>query len=1142
LEFLMPFTRQFRHALLVSAGSLALTAIPSAHGLEALTGATQVAGGFSSTCAIVAGGAVKCWGSNGLSGIGDGGVGQRNFAVDVVDLDHPVVSLAPADDSICLLTAAGAVKCWGVNYLGTLGANSPTYVYAPQTVLGLENGIVKLAGRTNHFCAVTASGGVKCWGNNNYLKLGTATFSPPLGSIINVGGLSAPAVDVATSYQSSCALLSTGVVQCWGQSLIGNGPSLQPSATPRDILGLSGASKIVGGIYRYCALTDTGGVKCWDGYAGATASDVVGLTSGVASIAAGEHHMCALTTAGQTKCWGSNFDGQLGDGTTEYRSEPVDVTAATGVLMGIGAGRSHTCGIASGGAVTCWGSNESKQLGANSDVRRTTPRTVDGLASGGVQVTAEDGFSCALTAQGGVKCWGTNYFNALGDSTIQKQLAAADRLGLTSGVQAIDVGLGHLCALTTGGGLKCVGADYFGQLGNGGPTSSSSANPVDVTGLTSGVLKFAASSNHTCAIVTGGAVKCWGENYDGKLGDGTTEPRSEPVNVVGLASGAVAISVGDDHSCAVLSSGAVKCWGANSDGQLGDGTRTKRLTPVDVSSLTDAASISAGERSTCARTNAGAVKCWGEGLNGQIGDGGQDDRLVPTQVQGLESGVASISVGGNHVCAILNSGQLMCWGANYQGALGLGTTTPSQVTLPTAVPGMTGVLDVSASSIHTCAAVAGGAVKCWGNNVYGAIGDGTFDGSFVPVAVMSADTTPAAFSFSAQNSVPPSSVRVSEAVVITGIDAGTSVRIEGGEYSLGCNGTFIVYSAVVQPNQSICVRHTAAAAGSTTVTTTLKVGSVSATFSSTTEAVSAAIARNDFNDDGLSDILLRNTSTGENYLYPMNGTSVLGTEGYIRTIPAPWDVVGLGDFDGNGTTDILLRNSSTGENYIYFMNSTTITSEGYIRTVPLAWSVAGIADLDGDGKADILLRNLSTGENYLYPMDGLNIKGTEGYIRTVASPWTVAGLADFNGDGRADILLRNTTTGENYLYPMNGTSILGTEGYIRTVPLAWDIAGLGDFDGDGKADILLRNSGNGDNYLYPMDGTSIKGTEGYIRTVPLVWSVASIADFDGDGKVDILLRNTSTGENYLYPMDGTNIKGTEGYVRTVPLAWTIISK
>jgi hypothetical protein len=306
--------------------------------------------------------------------------------------------------------------------------------------------------------------------------------------------------------------------------------------------------------------------------------------------------------------------------------------------------------------------------------------------------------------------------------------------------------------------------------------------------------------------------------------------------------------------------------------------------------------------------------------------------------------------------------------------------------------------------------------------------------------------------------------------------------------------------------------------------------------------VSGVIARNDFNDDGRSDILLRNASTGENYLYPMDGKTILAGEGYIRTVSAPWGVAGIGDFDGNGTADILLRNSTTGENYIYFMNGTTIATEGYIRTVPNQWAVAGVADFDGDGKADILLRNTGSGDNYLYPMDGLTIKGTEGYLRNVPLVWAVAGVADFDGDGKADILLRNTSTGENYLYPMDGTTIKGTEGYIRTVALAWEVAGLGDFDGDGKADILLRNTSTGENYLYPMDGTTIKGTEGYIRTVPTSWVVASIADFDGDGKVDILLRNTSTGENYLYPMDGTSIKPTEGYIRTVPVAWSVVSK
>jgi hypothetical protein len=305
----------------------------------------------------------------------------------------------------------------------------------------------------------------------------------------------------------------------------------------------------------------------------------------------------------------------------------------------------------------------------------------------------------------------------------------------------------------------------------------------------------------------------------------------------------------------------------------------------------------------------------------------------------------------------------------------------------------------------------------------------------------------------------------------------------------------------------------------------------------------------DTNGDGHSDILWRNISTGESYLYPMNGTQILASEGYLRTVADPnWTVAGIGDFDGDGKADILWRNTSTGQNYIYFMDGTTIKpTEGFIRTVAdQSWKVAGIGDFDGDGKDDILWRNTVTGENYLYPMDGLSIKATEGYVRTVADQnWRIAGIGDFDGDGKADILWRNSSSGQSYLYPMNGTSIKPGEGFLRTVAdPSWKVAGVGDFDGDGKADIVWRNSTSGQNYLYPMDGTTIKPTEGYIRTVAdLAWQIAAVGDYDGDGKSDLLWRNSSTGQNYLYAMDGTTIKPTEGYLRTVPVGnWTVVGR
>jgi hypothetical protein len=190
----------------------------------------------------------------------------------------------------------------------------------------------------------------------------------------------------------------------------------------------------------------------------------------------------------------------------------------------------------------------------------------------------------------------------------------------------------------------------------------------------------------------------------------------------------------------------------------------------------------------------------------------------------------------------------------------------------------------------------------------------------------------------------------------------------------------------------------------------------------------------DFNGDGKDDVLWRNTSTGENYLYPMDGLTILPSEGFLRTVASQhWQVAGVGQFDGGTTADILWRNSSTGDNYIFFMNGTEIAGEGYIRNVPLQWQIAGVGDSTGDGLSDIFWRNVSTGENYLFPMSGTTILGSESYVRTVANlSWRIAAVGDYDNDGRADVLWRNSSNGDNYVYFMQGTNIVN-EGYLRNV-------------------------------------------------------------------------------------------------------------
>ncbi len=183
---------------------------------------------------------------------------------------------------------------------------------------------------------------------------------------------------------------------------------------------------------------------------------------------------------------------------------------------------------------------------------------------------------------------------------------------------------------------------------------------------------MAAGGAHTCALRNDGTVYCWGDNWEGQLGDGTTAlSRPTPVAVAGLT-GATALAAGGSHTCALQSDGTVACWGDNYYGQLGDGTTTSRPTPVAVAGLSGATALAVGGSHTCALRNDGTVACWGANYYGQLGDGTFTDRLTPTAVAGL-SGATAIAARGSHTCALLADGTARCWGNNEYGQLGDGT-------------------------------------------------------------------------------------------------------------------------------------------------------------------------------------------------------------------------------------------------------------------------------------------------------------------------------------------------------------------------------------------------------------------------------------------------------------------------------------
>ena len=370
------------------------------------------------------------------------------------------------------------------------------------------------------------------------------------------------------------------------------------------------------------------------------------------TVGLGGGHSCALTPAGNVKCWGlSRFLGN-GNDNTPKRLVPVDVLATegdTGLLddiVQVSAGAEHSCALTSGGNVKCWGYANSGQLGNGNKANSKWP----------VYVIEKDGSSNTL------------------DSIVQ-----------------IAAGIVHTCALTTEGGVKCWG---LGKEELGSAVNTEATAPVVIMGedgqpLT-GVVQLAAGNSFNCAVTISGGVKCWGLGEKGQLGNGSDENNNVPVDVMDEnnkpLTGIVQITAGEDHACALTNTANVKCWGRGHKGQLGNaenGSNVKYTHAVNVitaaggTHLADIIYVAAGYHYTCAVTNAANVKCWGHGK--MLGsDGNQDNKNVPVDVQAL-SGIAHLTAGESHACAVSNIGNVECWGDGTGGQLGNGEAVQKNV-------------------------------------------------------------------------------------------------------------------------------------------------------------------------------------------------------------------------------------------------------------------------------------------------------------------------------------------------------------------------------------------------------------------------------------------------------------------------------
>jgi alpha-tubulin suppressor-like RCC1 family protein len=395
---------------------------------------------------------------------------------------------------------------------------------------------------------------------------------------------------------------------------------------------------------------------------------------------------------------------------------------ATQIALGSG----HMCALTAAGGVKCWlppgppgGSNLRGVLGHGLTTGSQTPVDVVGLGSGVTAISVGATHSCALLATGAVKCWGDNQFSALGDpslGTVSSNYSGqtfsnvpVQVSGLTSGVTAIAAGESYSCALLTSGAVQCWGNSnfpYYTTL-----TGPASNVPVNALGFSSGVLSIAAGEKHFCAIMTGGSVRCQGDNVPAGDASATVIGAYTGRDLPTFGTGNLKVSTNAYHVCVLTSSNGVKCWGAGVTGQLGRGTTASSNVAADVTGITsNATAIGTGTTAVGGSTGyscavvGGAAKCWGQNLYKELGDATTTQRNAPVQVTGLTAGVVAIDGHWSRTCALLSNGGITCWGAD-----GSGTATP-----PTAVAGF------------------GGTVPGAPQNVVGTSGNGSVSVAFTP--------------------------------------------------------------------------------------------------------------------------------------------------------------------------------------------------------------------------------------------------------------------------------------------------------------------------------------------------------------------------------------------------------------------------
>lgn len=423
-----------------------------------------------------------------------------------------------------------------------------------------------------------------CWGSNEYGQLGDGTHFTSAVPVA-VAGLDRPVIGIAAAAATTCVVLADRTVRCFGSNEMN-----------RLGLGASPARPVPG--------------------------ELAGLL-GFPSVLSTGHATTCLVVDGSALCLGNNWVGQVGDGTRSNRRIPTPVIGLPGAVTSIDAGAGHTCAVLAGGEVFCWGEGTQGQLGNGSLTSSPTPIQASLLAPA-VAVSAGDAHTCARSAAGGVTCWGAGGQGELGDGGTSVSTVPVQPTGLAAGVIQVEAAAQFSCALRANGGVQCWGSNYEGRLGVGAAPFGLRDVPTDVFGLTTGVASIALGATHACAVMVSGELRCWGSNRSGQLSLPVNDvvSRYVPESVPGIGAGVRQVAAGGAHTCALLDDGRVKCWGTNERGQVGPAASSAlQVEPLEVPLGGPAVSIHAGGMYSCARLATGRTLCWGDSSYGETGNG-----------------------------------------------------------------------------------------------------------------------------------------------------------------------------------------------------------------------------------------------------------------------------------------------------------------------------------------------------------------------------------------------------------------------------------------------------------------------------------------------------------------------------------------